>query len=80
MEEKVRSVVSVFPDYEERIDFLFIHDENFRDLCADYILCASRVRELKTELEIQPKKLEEYEELQHHLEEEILNLITVKRK
>ena len=72
MNKKIISIVQVFPDFEEQIDFLFRADENFRDLCSDYILCAVTVQNIKKQADADIESREEYEELQQHLEEEIL--------
>ncbi len=74
MDENVESIVRIFPDFEKKIDSLFQTDENFRDLCADHILCAAMVQEIK-----QKKgkgKVEEYEDLKQCLEQEILQMIS----
>lgn len=79
MNEKIVSIVQIFPDFEKKIDFLFRTDENFRDLCSDYILCAAMVRKMMNDLKKDNSSREEYEELQQNLEEEILqNLMTAK--
>lgn len=72
MQKKIISIVQIFPDFEEKIDFLFQTDENFRDLCSDYILCAVMVQKIKKEQDTDLENRKEYEELQQHLEEEIL--------
>ncbi|MCK9452662.1 MAG: hypothetical protein M0Q90_13290 [Bacteroidales bacterium] len=75
MDKNIISIVRVFPDFEEKIDFLFQSDENFRDLCSDYILCAAMVLEIKKESTKNSAEIAEYEELQRNLEEEILQKI-----
>ncbi|WP_163516319.1 hypothetical protein [Gelidibacter japonicus] len=75
MHNKVISIIRLFPDYEEKIDFLFKTDENFRDLCADHILCAAMVCELKKKMGQRAKDIAEYVELQQSLEEEIFQTI-----
>jgi len=72
MNKKIISIVQLFPDFEEQIDFLFQTDENFRDLCSDYILCVAMVQKMKKQVDADKGSCEEYEELQQHLEEEIL--------
>lgn len=76
MQTKIKSIIRIFPDFEEKIDFLFQTNENFRDLCADYILCAGTVQELKNTMSGNSEQINEYEELQLSLQEEILQLIT----
>lgn len=75
MQKKIISIIRIFPEFEEQIDFLFQTDENFRDLCSDYSLCAAMVQRLKNKLNKETSDLEEYEELQQHLEDEILQNI-----
>ncbi|PZX55584.1 hypothetical protein [Algoriphagus chordae] len=75
MAENIESIVRVFPLYEEKIDFLFQADENFRDLCKDYLLCAGNVLEMKKKADSYSAEIEEYEELQRNLEQEILHII-----
>ena len=66
MHKKMISIVQLFPDFEEKIDFMFQTDENFRDLCSDYMLCASMVLD---------ENIDEYRELQGELKAEILKEI-----
>ena len=76
MREKI---VQLFPIYKEHIDFLFQTNENFRDLCSDYMLCTSMTLDRET---VQNKKKEdiiELEAIQHGLEAEILEEI-IKQK
>ncbi|HUH28926.1 hypothetical protein [Gelidibacter sp.] len=79
MNKKINSIVQIFPDFEEKIDFLFQTDENFRDLCSDYILCAAMVQKMMKDLKKETSNREEYEELQQNLEEEILQILTKDR-
>ncbi|MCG2462315.1 hypothetical protein K8352_16255 [Flavobacteriaceae bacterium F89] len=78
MLKNINSIVRIFPDYEDKIDFLFQTDEDFRDLCKDYLLCASNVLEMKTEISNFSAQTREYEDLQRNLEQEILQMITRK--
>ena len=77
MQKSINSIVRIFPDHEEKIEHLFMYDPSFRELCSDYMLCASQILELKSESGEHSAKLEEYEELQRNLEHEILKLILV---
>lgn len=76
MHNKIVSIVRIFPDYEEKIDFLFQTDENFRDLCLDHILCASMILKMNNEPNRRTAEIKEYEEVQQNLEEEILQMIS----
>lgn len=75
MHKKIVSIVQMFPDFEEKIDFLFQTDENFRDLCSDHILCVAMLQGLKTRLDKNAPEVEEYKDLQRKLEQEILEII-----
>lgn len=75
MNKKIISIVQVFPDFEEKIDFLFQTDENFRDLCSDYILCTAMVHKMKKERDTNFESLEEYATLRKELEKEILQIL-----
>jgi hypothetical protein len=79
MQENIISIVRIFPDHEEKIEFLFMNDASFRELCIDYILCASKILDLKMRLEECGDQIEEYEDLQRNLEEEILKMIVKKK-
>ena len=75
MPKEIISIVQQFPEFEERIDFLMQVDENFRDLCKDYILCTSMVLKRKKENNKIVEETEELEELQREMEKEILHEI-----
>lgn len=75
MNKNIVSIVQMFPDFEEKIDFLFQTDENFRDLCSDHILCAGMVHEMKNRLSKNTAEIDEYRDLQQKLQEEILQMI-----
>lgn len=75
MDKEIKSIVQMFPDFEEKIDFLFQTDQNFRDLCSDHLLCAAMVQDIKDGLIDLPLELEEYEDLRRKLEQEILQMI-----
>ena len=75
MHNKRESIVQLFPDFEEKIDFLFQNDENFRDLCSDYILCISMILDRKNELNKNTEEIAEFEDIRQNLEAEILNEI-----
>ena len=78
MQKEIDSMVRIFPDFEEKIDFLFRTDENFRDLCSDYMLCAGSMQDMKKESNKYKEQIEEYEELQRDLQQEILQMLTRK--
>jgi hypothetical protein len=73
---KVRnSIVQQFPDFEEKIDFLFQTDENFRDLCSDYLLCISMILVRKNNIEYNKSEIGEFQHLKKDMKEEILKEI-----
>ena len=76
MQKKRDSIVQLFPDFEKKIDFLFQNDENFRDLCSDYILCISMILDRKNELNKNKEEIAEFEDIRQNLEAEILNKIS----
>ena len=39
MQKEIDHIIQLFPVFKQKIDFLFQTDENFRDLCEDYLLC-----------------------------------------
>ena len=75
MHKKIASIVQLFPDFEEKIYFLFQNDENFRDLCSDYMLCLSMILDRKNEMNEYRAEIAEFEEIQQNLEAEILKEI-----
>mgnify|MGYP003479035722 CR=1 FL=1 len=75
MNLKIDPIVRIFPDLEEKIDFLFDNDENFREICSDYMLCTSMILEGKKEMNKNWEEFVEFVALQRDLEEEILKEI-----
>lgn len=76
MEKDVKFITQIFPDFEEKIHFLFQTDEYFRELCTDHLLCADMVRKMKAEKDKNSEKMAEYEDLQNALEQEIIQAIS----
>ena len=76
MQENTNSAVEGFSNLEDKIDFLFESDKTFQDLCKDYILCVCNVLGMKTNLIKNSVYVDDYEHLQHHLEQDILQVIT----
>mgnify|MGYP003508878438 CR=1 FL=1 len=75
MHQTIASIVQLFPNFEKKIDGMFQHDENFRDLCSDYLLCTSMILEGKKEMNKNWEEFVEFVALQRDLEEEILKEI-----
>ena len=80
MKEKLSTIIQTFPDFEVTVKWLFENDATFQDLCMDYIICASKLLDLKMEYDKSESQVKEYEDLQLSLEEEMLNLILKRRK
>ncbi len=79
MHINLNSIIQMFPAFENIIEDLFITNSDFRELCKDYMLCASKLLELKKKKSAYDKtQIKEYEELQEDLEHEILKIITTK--
>lgn len=79
MQAKITSIAQGFPDFDEIVREMLASDSAFRELCADYILCASKILDMKSEIGDCQTKLAEYEELQYHLEEEMAQRIALKK-
>ena len=75
MYKKYSAVVQLFPDYEEKISFLLQTDENFRELCSDYLLCVSMILVRKKEIDKNRAEIAEFEDLQKAMKVEILREI-----
>jgi hypothetical protein len=74
--KEIDPIIQLFPDFKQKIDFLFQTDENFRDLCEDYLLCVGNALTLKKDAKNTKEQIEEYKELQLSLQQEILERIT----
>ena len=80
MHKEIVSIAQIFPGFEKKIDFLFQTDENFHDLCSDYVLCTSMLHKGQKELNIGNQKINEFKDLQRELENEIREEILKKSK
>ncbi len=79
MKETFNSIVRLLPAYKEKIEFLLMTDENFLELCTDYIFCGNKVLEMKKEMDKNRRLIEEFEGLQQQLELEILDTVNKNR-
>ena len=75
MNKEIDLIIPLFPDFKQKIDFLFQTDENFRDICEEYRLCTGRLLELKREEKNNGVSIQEYEDLQQSLKQELLEQI-----
>ena len=70
----LQTVMNHFPDKKIVINQLFPANENFRDLCEDFVLCLNTIEKLKShDVDENRKNLEVFE---HTLEELELELIS----
>ena len=76
-ENHLTSIVQVFPHFEDKIEYLFTTNANFRELCTDYIFCASKILDIKKEKKKYTSQIKEYEDVQRNLEQEILKMINL---
>lgn len=76
MQKNMHKIILIYPDFEEKIETLYSTNENFRDLCSDYVLCAKSVHDIKEDLNKYKQQIEEYECLERNLKDEILSMIT----
>ena len=79
MHKNLDKIIQLFPDFDEKINSLFQNNEDFRDLCSDYLLCHTMILERKKFLEKNQVEIKEFEELQMSMELEIHKAI-VKEK
>ncbi len=75
MYKKYSDVVQLFPEYEEKIGLQLETDENFRDLCSDYLLCVSMILVRKKEIDKKKEEIAEFEDLQKTMKVDILREI-----
>ena len=76
MNKETDPIIQLFPDFKQKIDFLVQTNEDFRDLCSDYMLCLSMILDRKNERDKNKEEFAEFEELLQNLEAEILKEIS----
>jgi len=64
-----------FPRQSSRIDDLYEHDKEFRDLCTDYASCIYALSKFKRISKEGEKSVEDYEKAIDDLEKEIYDFI-----
>ena len=67
-------VMQRFPERKSRIDKLYLNNEDFRLLCADYHVCVMTLEKMKADAG-QRVALDEYKSLKLGLEKEILTYL-----
>lgn len=70
----INTIFQIFPSYQKEIDLLYQDDQNFRDICSDYLLCSAMVLEKQNE-GIKTAEFAEFVALQKDMKAEILNEI-----
>jgi len=73
--EHLYVVKEKFPEQVERIEKLFKLDEDFRCLCADYILCLRYMEKFKKESFEKKISISEYSDISADLENELSSFI-----
>ena len=71
----LRAVKQKFPEQSYRIEQLYEADEDFRTLCADYLLCMRQIQEVTKEVSEKQHSLEEYKNIREELERELHDFI-----
>ena len=73
--EHLYVVEAKFPEQVERIEKLFKMSEDFRSLCADYILCLRYLEKFKRESVEKKISVSEYSDISTDLEKELSHFI-----
>ncbi|WP_038528481.1 hypothetical protein [Formosa agariphila] len=76
MPNHLKYIFQAFPNFKEKIEFMFHHNENFHDLCEDYLLCINKILELKKDNSHHSIHIQEYQDIQNDLEREIFQIIS----
>ena len=76
MYKKIDAIVHLFPDFEQKIRVLFEIDEDFRQLCFDYMLCISMISDRQEQLNKNIEEIAEFEEIESDMKQEILKEIS----
>jgi len=78
--ENLRVIKEKFPAKEENIEKLYIKNDNFRDLCLDYLLCMRHIEKCRTEIDERNAWLLEYGILRKELENDLTQFIDEQEK
>jgi hypothetical protein len=69
----IAPIANRFPSFKEKIDWLITSDEEFMEICGDYLLCYYEIVKLNQMYDQPLVRINEYHELLESLEQEILN-------
>ena len=77
--ESLNSRLSVikkqFPSQTDRIEELYVADEDFRTLCSDYYLCMQQLQQFMKHISETKHTIEEYDNMRKELEKELADFI-----
>ena len=72
---QLRAVKQKFPEQCDRIEQLYESDDDFRALCADYVLCMRQLVEIEKEFSEKEHAMKEYKNIRKELERELHDFI-----
>ena len=75
LDAQLRAVKQKFPEQGDRIEQLYEDDEDFRALCADYVLCMRQLVEIEKEFSEKEHSMKEYKNIRRELEKELHDFI-----
>ena len=75
LDAQLRAVKQKFPEQGDRIEQLYESDEDFRALCADYVLCMRQLVEIEKEFSEKEHAMKEYKNIRKELEKELHEFI-----
>jgi hypothetical protein len=68
----LKMVINKFPEQANRLTELFYKDENFREICEDYVLCIRSMDKIISTTSMTNRILKEYKKALKELENEML--------
>jgi hypothetical protein len=75
LKDHLQTVKQKFPHQSDRIEELYRLNEDFRTLCADYLLCIRELQKFHNEADEKKTSEEEYKNVQSELENELFQFI-----
>jgi hypothetical protein len=74
--DPLADVLTRFPGSRSRVRELFRVDDEFRELCSDYVECLLTLRRLRRQGVARDDQIEQYVELRLNLEQELAGKIS----
>ena len=71
----LHTIMQKFPQQSERIEELYLLNEDFRALCSDYLLCMKELHKFHKEADEKKLSVKEYKNVQAQLEDELFHFI-----